>query len=140
MHRALKRVQGQEVDLKPKMKSLKKLGESLSSLERRGMEAEREILKRATIIFLKDKIGQSYNGIIASITDFGFWVELTDIMAEGMVRLSSLTDDYYVYRQERQDLLGRRTGRRLYLGQGVKVVLQNVNLDRLEVDLVLDEE
>ena len=140
VHRALKRVQGQEVDLKPKMKSLKKLGESLSSLERRGMEAEREILKRATIIFLKDKIGQSYNGIIASITDFGFWVELTDIMAEGMVRLSSLTDDYYVYRQERQDLLGRRTGRRLYLGQGVKVVLQNVNLDRLEVDLVLDEE
>lgn len=139
VHRALKQVLGIDVAVRPRMKSLKKIGESLSSLERRAMDAEREILKRATIIFLKDKTGQSYSGIIASITDFGFWVELTDIMAEGMVRLSTLSDDYYVFRQEKQDLLGRRTGRRFHLGQRVQVVLQNVNLDRLEVDLVLDE-
>ncbi|RQD78741.1 ribonuclease R [Desulfonatronospira sp. MSAO_Bac3] len=139
VHRALKRELGMDVQFKARMKSLKKTGESLSSLERKAVDAEREILKRATIISLKDKTGQSFSGIVASITDFGFWVELTDIMAEGMVRLSSLSDDYYVFRQEKQDLLGRRTGKRFYLGQKVQVVLQSVSLERLEVDLVLDE-
>ena len=139
VHRALKRELGMDVQFKARMKSLKKTGESLSALERKAVDAEREIFKRATIIFLKDKTGQSFSGIVASITDFGFWVELTDIMAEGMVRLSSLSDDYYVFRQERQDLLGRRTGKRFYLGQKVQVVLQSVSLERLEVDLVLDE-
>ncbi len=139
VHRALKRELGMEVPFKARMKSLKKTGESLSALERRAVDAEREILKRATIISLKEKTGQSFSGIVASITDFGFWVELTDLTAEGMVRLSSLSDDYYVFRQEKQDLLGRRTGKRFYLGQKVQVVLQNVSLDRLEVDLVLDE-
>ncbi len=139
VHRALKRELGMAVQFKARMKSLKKTGESISSLERKAVDAEREILKRATIISLKDKTGQSFSGIVASITDFGFWVELTDIMAEGMVRLSSLSDDYYVFRQEKQDLLGRRTGKRFYLGQKVQVVLQSVSLERLEVDLVLDE-
>ncbi|WP_291320486.1 ribonuclease R [Desulfonatronospira sp.] len=140
VHRALKRELGMAVQFKARMKSLKKTGESLSSLERKAVDAEREILKRATIISLKDKTGQSFSGIVASITDFGFWVELTDIMAEGMVRLSSLSDDYYVFRQEKQDLLGRRTGKRFYLGQKMQVVLQSVSLERLEVDLVLDED
>lgn len=110
----------------------------MSSLERVAMNAEREILKRATIIFLKEKIGQSFSGIVSSLADFGFWVELEDVLAEGMVRLSTIDDDYYLFRPEKQDLLGKRTGRRFYLGQKVRVELRDVNLDRLEVDFVLD--
>ncbi len=138
VHRALKGALGKGVESGLKHKSLKSIAESLSSLERVAMNAEREILKRATIIFLKKKIGQSYAGIISSLADFGFWVELEDVLAEGMVRLSSINDDYYLFRPEKQDLLGKRTGKRFYLGQKVRVQLRNVNLDRLEVDFSLE--
>jgi ribonuclease R len=99
------------------------------------MDAEREILKRAVILFLKDKVGQTFTGIISSLADFGFWVELEDVMAEGMVRLSTLHDDYYGFIPERQQLLGSRTGRVFSLGQQVKVRLAGVNLSLLEVNL-----
>ncbi len=138
VHRALKGVLGYGALPGMKQKSLKNTAESLSSLERVAMNAEREILKRATIIFLKKKIGQSFSGIVSSLADFGFWVELEDVLAEGMVRLSTIDDDYYLFRPEKQDLLGKRTGRRFYLGQKVRVELRDVNLDRLEVDFVLD--
>jgi len=137
VHRALKGALGEGVQTGLKHKGMKGIAESLSSLERVAMKAEREILKRATIIFLKEKIGQSYTGIISSLADFGFWVELEDVLAEGMVRLSTIHDDYYLFRPEKQDLIGKRTGKRFYLGQKVQVVLQDVNLDRLEVDFAL---
>jgi len=100
-----------------------------------AMEAEREILKRLTVIFLTDKVGQDFTGVINSLADFGFWVELSEVMAEGMVRLSTLTDDYYTLFPERQELLGRHTGKRFGLGTKVQVTLTDVNLGRLEVNL-----
>ncbi|WP_035244711.1 ribonuclease R [Desulfonatronovibrio hydrogenovorans] len=139
VHRALKNALDQETLVKPRLKSMKKVAESLSSLERVAMNAEREILKRATILSIRPRIGQGFTGVISSLADFGFWVELEDVLAEGMVRLSNMSDDYYVFRPEKQDLLGKRTGKRFYLGQKVEVVLQDVNLDRLEVDFVLDQ-
>ena len=87
-----------------------------------------------------DKVGQVFEGIIGSLADFGFWVELTEVMAEGMVRLSTLTDDYYALFPERQELLGQRTGRRFRLGQTVRVELTDVHLGRLEVNLKLAED
>lgn len=138
VHRALKGVLGEGGQVGFKHKKIKSIAESLSSLERVAMNAEREILKRATIIFLSERIGQSYTGIISSLADFGFWVELEDVLAEGMVRLSTIHDDYYLFRPEKQDLLGKRTGKRFYLGQKVRVELRDVNLDRLEVDFALE--
>jgi ribonuclease R len=138
VHRALKGFLGEGVMTTIRHKSMKNIAESLSSLERVAMKAEREILKRATIIFLREKIGQSFTGVISSLADFGFWVELEDVLAEGMVRLSTIHDDYYLFRPEKQDLVGKRTGKRFYLGQKVLVELQEVSLDRLEVDFVLN--
>jgi ribonuclease R len=138
VHRALKNVLGEGTQAGLKHKSMKNIAESLSSLERVAMKAEREIMKRATIIFLREKIGQVYTGVISSLADFGFWVELEDVLAEGMVRLSTIHDDYYLFRPEKQDLLGKRTGKRFYLGQKVRVELRDVNLDRLEVDFALE--
>lgn len=111
----------------------------ISQRERVAMETEREILKRVTVLFLRDKVGQVFDGVVSSLSDFGFWVELTEVIAEGMVRLSTLTDDYYALFPERQELLGQRTGRRFRLGQGVRVELTDVHLDRLEVNLKLAE-
>lgn len=139
LHRALKaELSGQG----PKIshKRLKALGDHLSTRERRAMEAEREILKRVTAMFLMDRVGETFTGIISSLADFGFWVELSEVLAEGMVRLSSLTDDYYTFFPERQEFLGQRTGRTLRMGQKVRVILDEVNLARLEITLRLAPE
>jgi ribonuclease R len=136
LHRALK---AELSGVSPKLahKRLKALGDILSTRERRAMEAEREILKRVTVMFLLDRVGETFTGVISSLTDFGFWVELSEVLAEGLVRLSSLTDDYYAFFPERQELLGQRTGRTLRLGQKVRVVLDEVSLARLEITLCL---
>lgn len=139
LHRALK-AELSGVGPKVSHKRLKALGDHLSTRERRAMEAEREILKRVTVMFLMERVGEAFTGVISSLTDFGFWVELSEVLAEGMVRLSSLTDDYYSFFPERQELLGQRTGRVLRMGQKVRVVLEEVNLARLEITLRLAPE
>ncbi|WP_243313820.1 ribonuclease R [Fundidesulfovibrio agrisoli] len=136
VHRGLKAVlEGRQPPLKAgKMQAA---CEHISQRERVAMDAEREILKRATVLFLRDKVGGVFDGVVSSLSDFGFWVELTELMAEGLVRLSTLTDDYYALFPERQELLGQHTGRRFRLGQHVRVELTDVELGRLEVNLRL---
>ncbi|GAB6038337.1 ribonuclease R [Fundidesulfovibrio butyratiphilus] len=136
VHRALKRVLAGQPD-GPAAKRTQSVCEAISRRERVAMEAEREIHKRLTVLFLRDKVGRDFTGVINSLADFGFWVELTEVMAEGLVRLSTLTDDYYALFPERQMLLGQRTGRRFALGQRVEVTLAEVSLSRLEVNLTL---
>jgi ribonuclease R len=123
----------------PGRKKLYKLADHLSQQERIGMAAEREIHKRLTVIFLQGKIGESFTGLINSVSDFGFFVELREVMADGLVRLSSITDDYYVYWPAEHCLIGRNTGRMFSMGQEVEVRLTNVNLSRQEIDLELRE-
>lgn len=139
LHRALKAALS---GLGPKIsqKQLKTLGDQLSIRERRAMAAEREILKRVTVMFLLDRVGEEFSGVISSLTDFGFFVELSDLLADGMVRLSSLTDDYYAFFPERHELVGRRTGRTFRMGQKVSVILEDVSLSRLEINLTLKPE
>ncbi|THB65310.1 MAG: ribonuclease R [Desulfovibrio sp.] len=138
VHRSIKAALAQGPVERPK--GLKKIADHLSETERKAMEAEREILKRITALFLRDKIGHKFTGVVNSMADFGFWVELREVMAEGLVRLSSLTDDYYALFPERQEIIGQRTGRRFKLGQVVGVELEEVNLSRLEINLLLLDE
>ncbi len=141
VHRALKhalKVPGYGPN--PGPGQLSGIADHLNARERKGMEAEREILKRLTVLFLRDKVGTRYTGIINGVTDFGFWVELEEVMAEGLVRVSTINDDYYGYLPERQELIGERTGRRFRLGQRVLLWLTEVNLNRLEVNFALREE
>ncbi len=118
-------------------KGLRKISLHISRTERTGMEAEREILKRMTVCFLQDRIGEEFTGLINGVSDFGFWVELKEVMAEGLVRLSTLTDDYYQLAAKEHKLIGQHTGRTFTLGQKVQVRLVNVSLQRLEIDFEL---
>ncbi|EFL50951.1 ribonuclease R [Solidesulfovibrio fructosivorans JJ]] len=139
VHRSIKTVLAGKTVPEKKLARLAKVAEHISRRERVAMEAEREILKRVTVLFLADKVGRRFTGVVSSIADFGFWVELKEVMAEGMVRLSSLSDDYYTFFPERHELIGERTGRRFRLGQPVEVELTGVDLGRLSVDLGLVE-
>jgi ribonuclease R len=137
VHRALKGALANQAVSFAHVKRLKQTADQLNARERTGMEAEREIVRRLTILFLERRLGELFTGVISSLADFGFWVELKEVMADGMVRLSSLSDDYYHYVHERYELVGERTGRMFRLGQEVRVRLVEVNLSRLEVTLEL---
>ncbi len=121
----------------PGRKKLLNVANHLSSRERVAMDAEREILKRVTVLFMRDKVGETFNGVISHITDFGFYVELKEVMAEGLIRLSSMDDDYYTYWPQREMLVGERTGQAFHLGQPVEVVLEEASVERLELNFSL---
>jgi ribonuclease R len=109
----------------------------LSERERKGIEAEREMLARMQVRCLAHRVGESFNGRIAGVNPFGFFVSLEEIYAEGLVRLVDLPDDYYRYDEPQQRLIGRRTRKSFQLGDPVKVKVAHVDLKRRHVNLVL---
>ena len=142
VHRIVKAALHNKVDGAPPQpvpghKKLQNVSGHLSGRERTAMDAEREILKRVMILFMRDKVGGTFGGVISHITDYGFYVELREVMAEGMVRLSTMDDDYYTYWAHREMLVGERTGQSFKLGQAVEVVLEDVSLERLELNFAL---
>jgi ribonuclease R len=110
----------------------------LSERERVAMEAERELEDRIRILFMKDKLGEVYEGIISHITSFGFFVELLDIFVEGVVLLSDLRSDYFIFQEEKFRLIGRRTKKIFRIGDRVKikVALADVEHKQLHFELV----
>ena len=86
--------------------------------------------------YMEDKIGQEFTGVISSVTDFGFFVELPNTV-EGLVRMVDLADDYYEFNEDTMLLTGRRTGRIFCMGQQVKVRLAKVNKELKQIDFVL---
>ena len=139
VHRSLKQSLAIEELPKSAWKKLGRVAQHLSDQERVGMDAEREIVKRLTMLILRERLGETFTGVVASVAEFGFWVELKEVLAEGLVRLSSLTDDYYVHWAKEHKLVGRRTGRTFTLGSTVTVRLTNASLLKLELDLELVE-
>ncbi len=104
--------------------------------ERRAMEAERESVDYKKIQFMEDKIGEEFQGVISGVTSFGFFVEL-DNTVEGLVHVSSLTDDYYLYNEEKLLLKGERRGKAFTIGDTVKVRLTKASKENLQVDFNL---
>ncbi len=104
--------------------------------ERKAMEAERESIDHKKAEYMKDKIGLEFEGIITGVTSFGFFVEL-DNSVEGLVRVSKLADDYYHYHEDKYAMIGERTGKTYRLGDVVKVVVYQVNVEERQVDFVL---
>ena len=81
-----------------------------------------------------NKIGEGFSGFINSLANFGFFVELDDYFVEGLVKLSSLTDDDYDYYEKEYVIKGRRHGRQFRLGDNVRVKVARVNAFRSEID------
>jgi len=137
VHRLVKRALGDQHMPTPGFKKLAEMGQHLSGRERVSQEAERECHKRYACMVLRGQEGRVFHAIVSSLTDYGFWVELPEVIAEGFIRLSTMLDDYYGYLKEREMLLGQRTGRVIRAGQAVRAKLIGVHLDRLEIDLEL---
>ncbi len=138
-HRALKRALGLDSGPIPTEHKLRMIADQLNRRERAAMDAEREMARRLGTLALRDRVGESFEGVISGVTDFGFFVELDAMPVEGMVRIADLGDDYFEYDQERQELIGVVSAVRYRLGQRVKTRLAEVNVGRLEITLALTE-
>ncbi len=136
VHRLLTKVLSQQ-EVTISEEELGKRADHLSNRERVAMEAEREILGRYRVRFMKDKIGEVYTGVISGVTAFGFFVELEEIFVEGLVRITSLHDDYYQYHEKKYCLMGERTHRTFRIGDEVKVRVERVDVERRHIDFGL---
>ena len=110
-----------------------------SDRERRAEEAERETVKLKKVEYMKQHIGEEYEGVISGITKWGAYVELPNTV-EGLVHVTNMKDDHYEYREERYELIGAHTQKVYKLGQTVRVRV--IGADRLQrtIDFVFAEE
>ena len=97
-----------------------------SRMERRADEAERDVEKVKKAEYMEQYIGCVFEGVISGVTAWGFYVELPDTV-EGMVRVSALKDDYYIFKEEEFSLVGEETGREYKLGQRIQVCVTDVD-------------
>jgi ribonuclease R len=108
-----------------------------SATERKAMEAEREILDLKKTQFMKDKVGEVYEGFISGVTGFGLFVELKEWFVEGLVHVSSLLDDYYTFDDKRHTLTGEHTKKTFRLADEVTVQVTGVNIELRRIEMTL---
>ena len=110
-----------------------------SERERRAEDAEREVLEWKKVIFMRDKIGLEYAGIITGVAPFGLFVELDEIFVQGMVPVSTIGGDFWVYADREHRMRGDSTGRELRLGDHVRVEVKSIDEDRHQIEFRLVE-
>ena len=127
VHRAINRV----LD-KNKRKPSKKMietGAHLSVTERRADDASRDVEQWLKCEYMRDKVGDTFNGVISGVAGFGIFIELTDVFVEGMIAMRDMKDDYYIFDDVHHQLKGERTGRTFQLGDTIKIQVASVSLD-----------
>ena len=144
VHRVLK------ADMRGKLKDevyVEKLAEALpeaaihcSQRERKAMEAERDVITMLKLRFMEDKVGEVFDGIITGVVQFGFFVQLRDLFVEGLVHVSTLTDDYYHYVEKLHCLRGERRKCAYRIGDAVRVRVDRVDTARKRIDFSLPAE
>lgn len=123
---------------KPKVSSLSEivqLGKHCSTTERRAEKAERELKKIKLLRFLEDRVGTEMDAFITGVESFGFFCQGTEVPAEGLVHISSLVDDFYSFDQTSRTLTGQKSGGEYRLGDPIRVLIANVDIDRRQLDL-----
>jgi ribonuclease R len=106
---------------------LHEIAEESSQSERRADEAERELMEWKKAKFMEDQVGNDFDGLIISVTKFGFFVELLDLFVEGLVPLASLTDDRYTYHENTREIIGQRNHKTYGLGQKIRVIVDRID-------------
>ena len=116
---------------------LKKDGEHCSARERVAVDAERDSVKLKQVEFLSSKIGESFDGIISGVMERGIFITLKDIYCEGMIRMTDLKSDYFVFNEKRHALVGKKSGKQYQLGDEIRVRVKSTNLEKRQIDFGL---
>jgi len=108
-----------------------------SQMEISATEAERTSIKYKQVEFLQDKIGEVFEGVISGVSEWGLFVQITDNMCEGMVRLSDIGDDYYTFDAPNYCAVGKNTGQEYRMGDEVKIKIRRADLVKKQLDFEL---
>jgi ribonuclease R len=119
------------------MKKLPSIAEQSSERERIAMEAEREIVNRKKVQFMRDKIGEEFTGYISAVVSFGIFVELEGFFIDGLVHLTRLPPDRYRFFETKHTLMGEHTRKAYRLGDRVRVRVDAASLERKQIDFSL---
>ena len=103
------------------------IAETSSDTERRADDAERELVEWKKVKFMQDKVGEEFDGLVISVTKFGFFVELMDMFIEGLVPLATLTGDRFTYRENTKQIVGERSRKTYSLGDRVRVLVDRID-------------
>lgn len=116
---------------------LPKIADHCSMAERKAEDAERSVVKLRQTQYMAQHIGDEFDGIISGVTSFGFFVEIIEPLVEGLVRVTSMFDDYYHFDENGHALIGERTGKKYRLGDKVRIEVADVSVERRQIDFKL---
>ena len=122
------------------IEELHEIAEESSRAERRAADAERELMEGKKVKFMQDRVGEDFDGLITSVTKFGFFVELTDLFVEGLVPLNTLTDDRYTYHENTREIIGQRSRKIYSLGQKIRVLVDRIDPVEKKIQFAVVEE
>jgi ribonuclease R len=111
-----------------------------SNRERVATEAERASVKVMQVEYMKRHVGDQFHAIVSGVTNFGLFVEIADLLVEGLIRVRDMEDDYYVFDEKNYALIGKRTKKRYRLGDKVTIQVVRVDPEEREIDFTLAEE
>jgi len=116
------------------------IAEESSQSERRADDAERELMEWKKVKFMQDHVGEDFDGLITSVTKFGFFVELTDLFVEGLVPLNTLIDDRYTYHENTREIIGQRSRKIYRIGQQLRVIVDRIDPVEKKINFAVLEE
>jgi ribonuclease R len=116
---------------------LEELCKHSSDMEQLAASAERASIKYKQVEYMRDHLGEVYDGLISGVTEWGLFVEINDSKCEGLVPMRDLADDYYDFDEKNYCLVGRRHNIRYRLGDAVKIQVARANLDKKQLDFVI---
>jgi ribonuclease R len=139
-HRLLRRLQAsgkavQEEERERLDSELQRLSEACSAAEQRAESAEREAVQWYSVLYLRERVGEVFAGHINGVTDFGLFVQLDEMLIDGLIHVSELVDDLYLYDEGKHTLVGTHGRRRWRLGDSIQVRLVRVDTDAMQIRL-----
>ena len=135
-HRIIKKMIDKEMGeriVKELKDDLDDIANHSTSREVRAQELEYESVKIKKVKYMEDKIGEEYEGFISGVTEYGLYIQL-DNTVEGLIHISKLNDDYYIFEPEQFTLIGENTGRTFKLGDKLKIIVDKVDVFKKEID------
>lgn len=140
VHRIIKKYLNRKCPQKDKKalySRLAEISEQSTHMEIKAMSISREVTDLRRTQFMADKVGHTFHAIITGVTGFGFFAELEEVFVEGLVKISSIMDDYYLFIETEHKLIGQKRHRNFQIGDQVKVRVAGVDLGRRQIDLTV---
>lgn len=116
------------------------LGMHCSMTERRADDATRDVQTWLKCYYMKDRVGESFAGTVSGVASFGLFIALDGVYVEGLLHVTELGNDYFLFDKVRHMMVGERTGKRYRLGDRLRVKVARVDMETSKIDFVLDDQ